>query len=125
MQLVDEQHDLALRVGNLLQHGLETLLEFATILRARHQRAEVEPDNALVLQAFGDVTPDDAARQAFDDGGLADAGFTDEHGVVLGAARKYLDDAADLLVAADHRIQLAFTGEVREVAPVALEGLVG
>jgi uncharacterized protein YjiS (DUF1127 family) len=47
------------------------------------------------------------AGRALDDRGLADAGLADQHRVVLGAAREHLDDAADLLVAADDRIELA------------------
>ena len=39
--------------------------------------------------------------------GLADAGLADEHRVVLGAAREDLDDALDLLRAADDRVELA------------------
>ena len=79
----------------------------------------------LVLQALGHVTADDPLRETFDDGGLADAGLADEHGIVLRAARQHLDDAADLLVAADHRIELAAAGELGEVAAVLFERLVG
>ena len=42
MQLVDEGDDLALRAGDLLENGLEPLLELAAVLRAGHHRAEVE-----------------------------------------------------------------------------------
>ena len=110
--------------GDLGQHRLEPILELAAILGAGDERAHVEPDDALVLQAFGHVAADDALRQALDDGGLADAGLADEHRVVLGAARQHLDDAADLLVAADHRIELVLAGERGQVAAVALERLV-
>ena len=79
----------------------------------------------LVLQPFGHVAADDAAGQPLDDGGLADAGLADEHRVVLRAAREHLDDAADLLVAADDRIELALARQLGEVAAVALERLVG
>ena len=112
-------------VGDLLEHRLQPLLELAAVLRAGDQRAHVERDDALVLEAFGHVAADDAAGQPFDDGGLADAGLADEHRVVLGAARQHLDDAADLLVAADHRIELASARQLGEVAAVALERLVG
>ena len=111
-------------VGDLLQHGLEALLELAPVLGAGDQRAHVERDDPLVLQAFGHVAADDALRQPFDDRGLADAGLADEHRVVLRAARQHLDDAADLLVAADHRIELALPRELGQVAPVPLERLV-
>ena len=86
--------------------------------------AEVERDDALVLQALGHVAHVDAAGEALDDRGLADAGLADQDGVVLRAAREDLDDAADLLVAADDRVDLAAAGEVRQVARVALQGLV-
>ena len=79
----------------------------------------------MFLRPFGDVAAHDALGQAFDDGGLADARLADEHRVVLGAAREDLDDAADLLVAADDRVELALRGQLGEVAAVALQGLVG
>ena len=110
---------------HLLEHRLEALFELAAVLGAGDQRAHVERDDALVLQALGHVAADDALRQPFDDGGLADAGLADQHRVVLGAAREHLDDAADLLVAADHRVELALRGELGQVAAVPLEGLVG
>ena len=69
-------------------------------------------DDALVLQPLGHVAADDALRQPFDDRGLADAGLADQHRVVLGAARQHLDDAADLLVAADDRVELALARPV-------------
>ena len=124
VELVDEEHDLAFGVDDLLEHGLQPILELAAVLRAGNQRAHVEGDDALVLEPFGHVAADDALRQAFDDGGLADAGFADQHRVVLGAARQHLDDAADFLVAADHRIELALAGQLGEVAAVLLERLV-
>ena len=69
-----------------------------------------------VAQRLGDVAGDDALGEALDDRGLADAGLADQHGVVLGAAREDLDDAADLVVAADDRVELAVLGGLREVA---------
>ncbi len=50
---------------------------------------------------------DDAARQAFRNRGLADAGFADEQRIVLLAAAQHLDGPADLGIAADQRIDLA------------------
>ena len=124
VQLVDEEDDLALALGDLLEHGLEPVLELAAVLRAGDQRADVERDQALVLQRLGDVAVDDAPRQPLDDRGLADARLADEHRVVLRAPREHLHHAADLLVAADHRVELAAARHVREVAPVPLQRLV-
>ncbi len=42
VQLVDEQNDLAFLLREIVQHGLQPLLELAAELRARDQRAHVE-----------------------------------------------------------------------------------
>ena len=88
VQFVDEQDDLALAGGDFLEERLEPVLEFAAELRARDHRADVHGDDALALERFGHVARDDAAREALDDGRLADAGVADEHGVVLRAAAR-------------------------------------
>ena len=124
VQLVDEQNDLAFGGRDVFEHGFEALFELAAILRAGDQRAHVERDDALVLEAFGDVAAHDALRESFDDRRLADAGIADEHRIVFGAAREHLNDAANLFVASDHRIELAALRFERQVATVALERFV-
>ena len=124
VQLVDEQDDVAGGGRDLLQHGLQALLELAAILGAGDQRAEIERHQRLVLQPFRHVAVGDAQGQALDDGGLADAGLADQHGIVLGAARQHLDGAADFLVAADHRIELAGARLRGQVAGVFLQRVV-
>ena len=78
VELVDEQDDLALGLQDLVQHRLQAILELAAILRAGDERAHVEREHALVLEALRHVLFDDAAGQPFDDGGLADARLADE-----------------------------------------------
>ena len=124
MQLVDEQHHVALAVGHLLEQRLEALLELAAVLGAGDQGAEVERQQAPVAQALRHVAVDDPLRQALGDRGLADARLADQHRVVLGPPREHLDHAADLLVAADHRVELAVAGGGGEVAGVFLERVV-
>ena len=106
------------------EHRLEPLLELAAVLRAGDERADVERPDALALQPFGHVARDDPLREPLGDRGLPDAGLADQHRVVLRAAREHLDRAPDLLVAADHRVELPRLGERREVAAVLLERLV-
>ena len=122
VQLVDEGDDLAGGVGDLLQHGLQPLLELAAVLGAGQHRADVERDQSLALQSLGHVAVGDPPGEALDDRRLADAGLTDEHRVVLGAPAEHLDDAADLVVATDDRIDLAVAGPLGEVLAVLLEG---
>ena len=125
VQLVDEEDDLALGLPDLLEDGLQPLLELAAVLRAGEQRADVERPDPLALEPLGDVARDDALGESLDDGGLADARVADEHGVVLRPAREHLDDTADLLVAPDDRVELAGLRELGEVAAELLERLVG
>src|ERR1700681_4808094 len=66
---------------------------------------------------------DDALRQALDDRGLADARLANQHRVVLGAPLQHLDGAADLIVAADHRVELAGSRACGEIDGVLLERL--
>lgn len=124
VQLVDEGDDLAVARLDLGEHGLEPLLELTAVLGAGDHGAEVQGDEALVLEGLGDVALDDALGQALDDGRLADAGLADEHRVVLRAAREDLDDAPDLVVAADDGVELALARGRREIGAELLQGLV-
>src|SRR5207247_2102048 len=82
---------------------------------AGHERADVEREHALALERFGHVALDDAVREALGDRGLSDARLADERGVVLRAAAQDLDDALDLLLPTDDRIELLRFGHRREV----------
>ena len=125
VHLVDEEDDVAARSRHLPQDRLEPLLELAAVLRAGDERTHVEGEQLLVGQALRHVAVDDAQRETFDDRGLADTGLADQHRVVFGAAGEHLDGAADLLVAADHRIELAVARRLGEVAGVFLERVIG
>ena len=86
--------------------------------------AQVQRQQAFVFQALRHVAVDDAQGQALDDRGLADTRLADEYRVILGAPRQHLNRAADLLVAADDRVEFSGTGQFGEVAGVFLEGFV-
>src|SRR5579883_486453 len=121
VQLVDKQHAVA-RGANLLDDLLEALLELAAVLRSGDQRANVERQQALACQRLGHVALHDLVGQALDDGGLANAGLADQGRIVLGPAAQDLDDALDLLLAADDRIQLVVAGGGREVHAQLIDG---
>ena len=121
MQLVDEQDDLPVGLLDFLQDRLQPLLEFAAELCAGNERAHIERNDLLVLQSFGDIAANDPLRQPLGDRGLADARLADQDRVVLGSAREHLDDPANLLIAADHRIELAVLSRRGQVATVFFE----
>src|SRR5207248_432107 len=124
VELIDEADDLALRVDDFLDHGLEAVFKFAAELGAGDHGAEVEADQFLILELIGHVAAHDALGEPFDDGGFAYAGLADEHGIVLGAAAENLHHAADFVIAANDRIEFALTGGLGKVVGVALQGLV-
>ena len=124
VELVDEDDELAVRVGQLLEDGLETLLELAAVLGAGQHGADVQRHQRLVAQPLRYVAVHDALRQPLRDGRLPHPRLADEHGVVLGAAAEHLHHPPDLLVAADDGVELPAPGALREVHGEALEGLV-
>ena len=55
VQLVDEQDDVAFLLGQIVEHGLEALLEFAAELRAGDQRAHVQRQHAAAAQGLREL----------------------------------------------------------------------
>ncbi|TPW09859.1 MAG: hypothetical protein FD129_2067 [bacterium] len=124
VKLVDEQDDLPLGADHFLEDRLQPLLELAPELGPGDQRPEVEDDHPFVTQRVRHVAGHDPAGEPLHDGRLADPRLADQDRVVLGAPREHLDDAANLLVPADDRIELLPPGERRQVAPILFERLV-
>ena len=81
-------------------------------------------DQLAILETVGHVALDDTLRETLDDRGLADARLADQHRIILGAARQYLDHAPNLFVASDYRIDLAGRGELGQVATIFFERLI-
>ncbi len=79
------------------------------------ERADVEGQDALVDQGLGHVAGNDPLRERLGDGGLADSGLPDERGVVLRLAAEDLDDALDLLLSTDDRVEGAGASRIGEV----------
>ncbi len=75
----------------------------------------------LSLRPSGTSPVRDSPGEALDDRGLADTGFADQDGVVLGAPRQDLDDTPDLVVTADDRIDLALRRAGGQILAVLLE----
>jgi len=115
VQLVDEEDHVA-APHDLLQQILDALLKFAAVLRARDHARQIERQDALVQQLLRHVRERDLLREALRHGRLADARLTDEHRVVLRPARKDLDRAGDLVLAPDHRVELAQARHLGQVA---------
>ena len=123
VELIDEQDHTAGRRLHLAEDRLETVLELPTILCAGNQGPQIEGDDAFVAERLGDVRLHDPQRQPLGDRRLADARLADEDRVVFCPPRQHLDDAADLRIAADDRIELPLAGALDEIDAVFLERL--
>ena len=94
----------------LLHHGFQPLLKVAAIACAGEERSHVERKNRGVRQNLGRLALDDLLREAFGDGGLADAGIADQERVILAAAAKNLHAAFNLRRPPDQRVDVALAG---------------
>src|SRR5712692_6491150 len=80
--------------------------------------------NALLFQRIGHIAANDPPRQSLHDCRFTDARIADEYGIIFCATRDYLHNAADFIVASNHRINLSPSCQVGQVAAVFLERLI-
>ena len=125
MQFIDEKNDLPFGLGDLLDHGFEAILKLPAILGPGDQSRQVQRHDALRFENIRNVAGHDTLCQAFDHRGLAHTGFADQHGVVFRAPRQNLHHAPDFVVAPDHRIELAASRQLRQIAGVLLKRSIG
>src|ERR1700674_1869824 len=79
--------------------------------------------DAFVFERLGNITLRDPLSKPFGDGRLADARLANQDRVVLRPAGEDLDDAPDLLLATDDRVELALACQGGEVPRVLLPRL--
>ena len=124
MDFVYEEDYFPLRGRYFLEDRLQTFLEFAPVFGAGHEGADIETDHRLSFEAFRHIAIDDALRQSFHDGRLADTGFADQHGIVLGAAGKHLHNPSYFLIPANHGVEGPLPGQFVKVSGVPFQRLV-
>ena len=115
MQLVDKQDDLALLGFDLFQYGFQAVFEFAAEFRA----GDNDPRSRLISSLFFRFsgTSPETMRWARPStiAVLPVPASPIRTGIVLGPAGKNLHDAADLVVAPDHRVELFLPRHFRQV----------
>ena len=121
VQFIDKQHHPGIGIADLRQHGPQPFLELPPELGTGDEGPHIKSHQPQTLQGFRHLSGHNPLRQQFGDRGFAHTRSTDQHRVVLPPARKHLDQAPDLGVAADHRIELAFGCRCREITAVELK----
>ncbi|MCY1223363.1 hypothetical protein D9M72_354860 [compost metagenome] len=102
----------------LLQHGLQACLEFPLHAGAGEQCPDIEAKQPDILQARRHLPRRNGAGESFDHGRLAYARIAGQQRVVLTAAQQDVRHGADLLLAADHGVELAGAGGLGQVKAV-------
>lgn len=80
-QFINKTNNLSPTLFNIPNQTLELLLETSSHSRPGDDPCEVDGEHAFVEEGLGDFAGDYARGEAFEDGGLADAGGTEEDGV--------------------------------------------
>ena len=123
VKLVDEENNLAVRLGHLFYHALQAVLKLTTIFCACYQGRHVKLNKLFVAQGTWNVARNNALCQAFHNCGLTNTRFTDKNRVVLGASAQHLNGTANLFDATNNWIKLSLASKVGHVATVLLQGL--
>ncbi len=123
MQLVDEQDDLSIRIFNLFKHGLQPVFKLAAILRSRHHRSQIEPNDPLVLQRLRHIARDNPLRQPFDNRRFADTWLADQYRIIFRSPRQHLHHPPDFLIPPNHRIKLPAPRQFRQIFGITFQRL--
>ena len=114
MHLVDEQ-DRHRPARKRVDDRLEPFFEIASEAGAGEQGRRVQREHLGAAELPGNIVIEEPLCQALGQGGLADTGIADEHGVVLAAPTQDLDRPLQLLGAADQGVELAACGALGQV----------
>src|SRR5262245_29312575 len=115
MQLINKNYVL-LAFGKLAHDKFQALFELAAVFCAGDDQRKIEHQNTLAFEKCRNVAVHHSLRQAFDDGGLADAGLADQNRIIFCAAAKNFYEAFDLMLTADQRIEFSGSSVGRQVA---------
>ncbi len=125
MKLIDKEDDMALGLLNLLEDSLQPFLKLAPILGTGNQGSHVKSNEATILQALRDVSPNHSQGEALHNSRFADPGLPNQDRIILRPPGKDLDDPSDLLIPADNGIELSMGCHIGQISTVALQRLVG
>ena len=124
VDLIDEEDDFPFALGDFADDRLETFFKFALVLRPSDEGSHIERIDLLGAEVLGDVATDDTEGQTFCDSRLTDTRLPDEDGVILRTTGEDLQDATDLIVTTNDRVELTATSTLAEVDSVLAEGVV-
>ena len=121
VDLVNEENDVP-RLADLLHGVFQPFLKLAAVFAPGNHAAHIQGQHPLVPQQLRNIPLSNALGQALHHGALAHPGFTNQHGIVLGAPGQNLNNPLDLSIPADYRIQLALAGCLGQIPAILGKG---
>ena len=115
MELVDEKNEVGIGCGFLDDH-LHSLLEIASVTGTCDNGRNVQRNQPFLRQCRRNAAGGYPDGYSLYDGGFSDTRLADQHRIVLLPSAQDLDDACNLGIPADDRVQTTFgrsPGEVR------------
>ena len=123
VKLVDEENNLAVRLGHFFDHALQAVLKLAAVLCTCYQGRHIKLNKLFVAQGAWNIARNNTLCQAFHNCGLTNTRFADKNRIVLGAAAQNLNGTTNLFDATNNWIKLSLASKVGHVATVLLQGL--
>ena len=124
MDFINEEDNLTVGIGYLLDDALESFLKFTLVFCTSHQCTHVERIELLVLQIFRHIATNDTLCKSLYDSGFTSTWFTDKDRVVLSSTRENLKYSANLFVTTDYWVEFAASGLFNQILGVFFETLI-
>ena len=108
-----------------VQNRFQTLFEFATVLCAGDQGAQIQREDLPVFQVGRDIATHNSQCQTLCNGSFTDTRLTDQNRIVLGLSGEDSNDISYLIISADDRIQFSGTGTLHQILSVFRQDIIG
>src|SRR5690554_3720459 len=123
MDLINKDDIPAFLLSQLFQDGLKALLKLTTVFCTSQKGSQIQREHALTFQRVWHFAINDTLSQAFDDSGLTDPWFSDQHRIIFSTTLQHLYRTPNLIITTDDRVQLAHAGTLSQIQRVFLQSL--
>ena len=117
MDLIDEEDDLILMLGCLIDNLLESTFELSSILRPSDHHRHIDRYNPFILHSKWDFSLSNPECESLDNSRLPNTRISDETRVIFGFSVQYTDESLYLCIPSDDWVNLSVTGTGSEVHP--------
>src|SRR5574344_247207 len=121
MKLINEQNDLSITLGDIVDHSLQPLLKLTTILRTSDKLSQIKLQKPLVLQRFRHILGDYPFGQSLNYRRLSDTWLSYKNWIVLRLSGKNLHHPPYFLISTYDWVHLSCLGKSSDVLAVFVQ----